>query len=181
MRIKLRGMRRGSKGWWRLSRSLLGHAERMSSIPSLRDADSTWIHDAAGKANLFAKTFASNWTLPAEEFNEWSACLTFEHTMSHFLLVRTRHAKSLLRSLQESSGTGPDLLPTRILKNCANSLALPVALLARAILRAGSWPRLWCTHWICPLFKKRSLSDPLNYRGIQLTAQLSKCYRAPSW
>ena len=33
---------------------------------------------------------------------------------------------------------------------------------------------MWRQHWFAPLFKKRSVYQPGNYRGIHLTAQLSK-------
>ena len=53
-------------------------------------------------------------------------------------------------------------------------LALPVEKLCRRILIEGRWPQGWCVHWIHPLFKRRSVSDPENYRGVQLTSQFSK-------
>ena len=91
-----------------------------------------------------------------------------------FLSLRTRSAKSYLKQLREDSGTGPDLTPAIVLKRCANSLALPVAKLARRIIDTGEWPRCWREHWILPLHKRGALSDCDRYRGIQLTAQLSK-------
>ena len=57
---------------------------------------------------------------------------------------------------------------------CLKGLALPIIRLARCILRAGVWPDVWLNHWICALYKKLSPSNPENYRGIQLTAQISK-------
>ena len=33
---------------------------------------------------------------------------------------------------------------------------------------------MWCRQWVCHLFKKRSVFDPGNYRGLQITSQLSK-------
>ena len=90
------------------------------------------------------------------------------------LPLRSRTAKQTLRQLRVDSGTGPDLIPAVVLKRCADSLALPVAKLARRIISTGRWPRPWCMHWILPLHKKGALSDPDLYRGIQLTSQLSK-------
>ena len=82
--------------------------------------------------------------------------------------------QTTLASLDVDSSTGPDLLPTRILKLCAPALALPVSWLARRILTTGRWPETWCRHWSLPLFKKGSPTSPGNYRGIHLTAQISK-------
>ena len=83
-------------------------------------------------------------------------------------------AIQVLGQLDPSSATGPDELPTRILRECATSLALPLLLLACQILRTGCWPALWLMHWIVPLYNKNAVFKPGNYRGIHLTAQLSK-------
>ena len=42
------------------------------------------------------------------------------------------------------------------------------------IVETRCWPLLWITRWIYPLFKKNAQCDPGNYRGLHLTAQLSK-------
>ena len=76
--------------------------------------------------------------------------------------------------LRVDSGTGPDLLPARILKNCSAVLAKPVLLLTMCILTSGTLPEIWRRHWVVPLYKKKSVFQPGNYRGIHLTAQLSK-------
>ena len=50
----------------------------------------------------------------------------------------------------------------------------PLQLLARTILALGRWPECWILHWIIPLHKRHATHDTDNYRGIHLTAQLSK-------
>ena len=72
------------------------------------------------------------------------------------------------------TGTGPDQPPAEILKQCSSSLATPVAMLARLIVKQGTWPSAWKVHWVLPLFKKKAVFDPKNYRGVHLTPQLSK-------
>ena len=94
--------------------------------------------------------------------------------MSGFLPVRARTTLQVLKGLSLDSGTGPDHLSTKILKYCAEVLEAPVTKMARKVLGAGSWPNVWKFHWIYPLYKKKIKSDPNNYRGIHLTAQLSK-------
>ena len=88
--------------------------------------------------------------------------------------IRQRTVYKILRDLDASSGTGPDGLPTKILKQCASQLSLPVTLLSRLCLSQGRWPLCWRTHWIHPLHKRNSRADAANYRGVHLTAQLSK-------
>ena len=145
-------------------------------IPPLRGGDGTWAKLPHEKAELLAATFSGKWCLPRPESNAYSDIPVYVngHSMSGMLVLRWRNARQCLKALKVNSGTGPDLLPARILQTCATELALPVAKLARLIVRTGAWPRFWCTHWICPLYKSKAASDAKNYRGIQLTAQLSK-------
>ena len=83
-------------------------------------------------------------------------------------------AVQIMKGLDANSATGPDGISARVLKRCARVLSLPIVLLARAILQYGHWPSVWEEDWILPLYKKKSQFDPQNYRGIHLTAQLSK-------
>ena len=76
--------------------------------------------------------------------------------------------------MDESSGTGPDFIPAKILKLFAEQLAYPVLMMATLILNSGEWPEDWRVHWIVPLYKRGAVYLSKNYRGIHLTAQLSK-------
>ena len=133
---------------------------------------------SAEKAELFRDTFTSKFVLPDPVTNRFSPiaaqpppqCLQ----QQEFTLPGEETVEHTLAKLKEDSSTGPDLLPTRILKKLAKELAAPLRRLILRILREGKWPSLWLQHWICPLFKKRSRFDPSCYRGIHLTAQLSK-------
>ena len=88
--------------------------------------------------------------------------------------IRERDVLKILLNLDVFSVTGPDALPSLILKQCAPELALPIAVLSRRCLSRGRWPSCWRLHWIHPLHKKNAKSDPQNYRGVHLTAQLAK-------
>ena len=79
-----------------------------------------------------------------------------------------------LEKINPDKSTGPDGLPGRILRRCASELAVPLALFARRLLDEGVWPDIWKLHWVHPLYKKGSASDPNNYRGVHLTTVLSK-------
>ena len=42
------------------------------------------------------------------------------------------------------------------------------------MLLSGTWPYILRFHRIVPLYKRKARSDAANYRGVHLTAQLSK-------
>ena len=67
--------------------------------------------------------------------------------------------------MDEHSGTGPDQIAARVLRQCRDALEVPVLLLARVIFNQGRWPSIWRTHWVHPIYKKKSRANVRNYRG----------------
>ena len=87
--------------------------------------------------------------------------------------THTPYAPNAL-SLRDDGSTGPDLLPARILKRCAEQQAKPLQFLLQRMLQTKSWPESWREHWVVPIYKKKAVFVASNYRCIHLTAQLSK-------
>ena len=67
-----------------------------------------------------------------------------------------------------------DVLCCYGLFKCVDVLSMLIVLLARLILSQGRWPSCWKVHWLYPLYQRKEKSIAANYRGIHLTAQLSK-------
>jgi len=147
----------------------------VSSIPALRTDETGWVLEPKEKADLLASTLTKKFKLAGVKRNVYSKLEHAQHkTQNNLAEVTERAVEKELAKLDENSGTGPDLLPTRILRECAAALAKPVRMILLIILSTGVWPDLWRQHWIVPLFKKKSVYNPANYRGVHLTAQLSK-------
>ncbi len=172
MRDKLRKEKRGSKSWWRLTNEIMQKTAKSCQIPALKSGDS-WLHEPLAKANALAEHFSSKFALPAAATNEFSVDFV-DHSFDRFVLVRRKGILRALQKLDIDSGTGPDLLSSRVLRLCALELSLPIAKLVRRIVACGFWPSAWIVHWLLPLHKRKSTSDPVNYRAINLTTQVSK-------
>ena len=126
------------------------------------------------KASAFVDCFAAKNRLIGKELNEYSRIQILQDDIEDAAAPGVDQVQKALERLDIDSATGPDKLPARILKVCATELAHPVHQLVLAILRCGRWPRAWMQHWICPIYKKKAPCDRKNYRGVHLTAQLSK-------
>ena len=174
-REELKKLSPSSRGWWKLSDTLLAKAGTKESIPPLQKEDDSWALTAAERAAELARVFRTKSQLPEKEDNDYSE-LTAQNNARQLRLPRLSVQKvfSLLKTLDEASGTGPDLLPARILKNCAAELAVPVTLLARKLLREHCWPQCWRLHWVHGIYKRGPKAPGKNYRGVHLTPQLSK-------
>ena len=81
---------------------------------------------------------------------------------------------SCLENLKPHSASGPDGIPTMLLKHTAEEIAPAVTMLFQASLDQGQVPTQWKKKHIVPLFKKGSRHDVANYRPISLTSVLCK-------
>ena len=127
----------------------------------------------ADKANLFAVTWDMKNTLPSPH-DDHAHSMTHPGTELQHFALRFRSAMKHLTQLDVSKSTGPDDLPARVIKEDANSICEPMLQLCKRMLREGHWPKLWRFHNLIPLYKRKSVSGPNNYRGIHLTCVLSK-------
>jgi len=174
-KVALQAMPKGTRGWWSRSRRLMRRKGVVSSVPALREEGCAWVLEPQAKADLLATTFTKKFLMAPARQNEYSKLEAATHGAQTCLKeVSEKVVQKEMEALKENSSTGPDLLPTRILRECAAALAKAVLILFNIILDTGVWPDIWRQHWIVPLFKKNSVFNPSNYRGVHLTAQLSK-------
>ena len=121
---------------------------------------------------IINETFSNKFILP-QKSGQPNLQLSSEK-MASFNLIRVRWTEAVLKKLSDDTATGPDFIPARVLKKFAKILALPITILIRKLLREHCWPEIWRLHWILPLYKKKTVSNPNNYRGIHLTPVISK-------
>ena len=160
-------MKQGSKAWWRLERQLQQQKQKCCSIPALKHGKNEWVRTSTEKANLLAKTLSGKYELADRVDNDYSVLTDepLEWITERAKVLHPAAARDIMRALDESSATGPDAVPTRIIKRCADSLAVPVYLLAMAILSSGRWPDLYTVHWVVCLHKKKTSSTQRTTEG----------------
>ena len=78
------------------------------------------------------------------------------------------------KRLRVDCATGPDHLGCRILRFIRPFIAAPFVTLVRRMIDEAFWPDIWKHHWLIPLYKRNSVFQPRNYRGIHITSNLSK-------
>ena len=115
-REKLKSMSASSRRWWRLSNTSLTKASARENIPPLEKPDGSWATSATDKADELARVFKLKSLLPLVETKKYSDLGPPQPRAQGFIRLRLRTAKQILKKLDEKSGTGPDLLPSRILK-----------------------------------------------------------------
>lgn len=76
----------------------------------------------------------------------------------------------LLSRLNPSKTNGPDLLPTRVLKEAATEIASYLCFIFQQSINTGKMPPDWKRANVIAIFKKGSKSEALNYRPVSLTS-----------
>ena len=93
---------------------------------------------------------------------------------SNFLISEFDICK-IISTLDLNKATGPDGIPNIIIKSCADALCTPLAIIFRASLERGIFPKKWKTANVTPIFKKKGdRTDPCNYRPISVLCNFSK-------
>jgi len=80
----------------------------------------------------------------------------------------------LLKNLNPGKASGPDEIPTRLLKTVADEVLPEVTNLIRQSLITGQLPTAWKEAWITPVLKGGARCDPANYHPISLTSVVCK-------
>ena len=148
---KMRCIKPSSKLWWKKAKEVMKHEAQVSSIPALESNDGEWVLDAQGKANLFAVTFAEKCKLPRLCYNSHTVCTQCHELQTSVVCPSVEQCMAVLTVFRDDSSTGPDLLPARILKRCAEQLAKPLQSLLQRMLETKSWPESWREHWVVPV------------------------------
>jgi hypothetical protein len=82
----------------------------------------------------------------------------------------------VLYHVNVSKSCGPDRISAKLIKTVADCLAQPICTLFNNSLKTSTMPALWKTAAIKPIPKIKGASEPKDYRTIELTPILAKCF-----
>ena len=168
--------KKDSKKFWKYVRS---KTKGKTGISPLSKSDGSLAITDLDKANTLNKFFASVFTienkneLPDEEPTKYSNGITITD-----IIITPKAIEDRLKQLDTSKATGPDGIPSKVLKELANELAEPLSILFNKSVNEGSLPDDWKQAHVTAIFKKGSKSEPGNYRPVSLTSIVCKVFES---
>ena len=157
--------------WWRIVKHISGDGGH-SDIPTLQHKGCTY-ETATEKAEILKELFVSKSTIEDDGIVPPLLPNLADKSISK-IKIRARVVEMKLKHLKTSKATGPDGIPARVLRECAEVLSKPLASLFSASMSAGIVPNDWkCAH-VVPIYKADGKSNQNNYRPISLLPIISK-------
>ena len=160
-------------------KTLIGR-RRHDVVPPLQNEDNEILTDNTQKADLMnnyfvlqTKTDTAGLALP--ETNDIDQNYDEAPPGLEQIKITENQVLNILNTLDVNKSTGPDKLPTKILKMIAILIVKPLTSLFNKSISSGTFPQMWKEATVTPVFKKNgSPSDIKQYRPISLLPCLSK-------
>ena len=91
-----------------------------------------------------------------------------------FTQVDANYIKKAVVALKNSKSSGPDKIPTKILKDAIEAICQPLAIVFNASFEERTFPDIWELARVTPIFKSGQKSNLSNYRPISVLSVFSR-------
>ncbi|XP_012561053.2 uncharacterized protein LOC105846644 [Hydra vulgaris] len=147
-----------------------GKLKTCSKLNDICRSDNTLCHDKEEISCIFNNFFASVFTVDNGLSPKFTDRVNVHSTCLSSINFSPSRVKKALRALKPTTSTGLDGIPNVFLKNCANSLSIPLSHIFDTSFKDGAIPLDWKVASVIPIHKKGLTVDPGNYRPISLTS-----------
>ena len=144
------------------------------TVGPLKDGAAGVSSDSSRMAELLNTFFSSVFT--SEDLARKPAPETLYNSDAplHDVEITAEKVRKKIDGMRATAAPGPDKLAPRLLKDVADIVAVPLAVIFTKSLQEGSVPEDWRCANVTPIFKKGSKADVGNYRPVSLTSVLCK-------
>ena len=153
------------KRFWSFIKS---KGQETNGVPPLKNKEGFLKSDSQNKANILNEQFQSVYT--QEDTSSIPNKGPSPYQPMRDITVNWKGVHKLLKGLKPYKATGPDSIPSFILKSAADEIAPILTVIYQYSLDTGEVPQDWKDAWIVPAFKKGEKHKAANYRPISLTS-----------
>jgi hypothetical protein len=167
-----RGLKDNPNSFWNFVRQ----KKSSNSYPLFLEFEDQSSSCDKGMCDIFANFFASVYDVnlhPAV-----STCDTSNETVIFTPYLNVYEIRKAASNLKELVSSGPDNIPSCVIKRCATSLSTPLCYLFNLSLNSSVFPKLWKKSFIVPLYKNGNRTHASNYRGIAKLSTIPKLFES---
>ena len=169
----IKDIKKNPKKFWSFVRNKTKIKE---SILRVKRDDGTLTEEDCDTASIMNKTLASVFTKESETDNIPDTNYNYSGSILSEFVVTKEMVLNILKKLNANKSAGPDNISPRLLKECRESLAIPLTMIFNKILQTGIIPAAWKEANVSPIYKKGDKTNPLNYRPVSLTSVVGKVF-----
>eukprot|EP00745_Piridium_sociabile_P038619 TRINITY_DN7074_c0_g1_i3.p1 TRINITY_DN7074_c0_g1~~TRINITY_DN7074_c0_g1_i3.p1 ORF type:complete len:816 (+),score=128.54 TRINITY_DN7074_c0_g1_i3:312-2759(+) len=144
-----------------------------AGVAPLKNQSGITHSDSKSKADILNDQFSSVFNSNEDKTNIKDKGPS-THPAMHRITVSENGVLKQLSSLGIHKASGPDEIPTRLLKELALELSPVLTVFFQASLDQGIIPSDWKKAEVVPIFKKGDRNKAANYRPVSLTAVICK-------
>lgn len=125
------------------------------------------------KANFFNKFFASI----CAPIKSIVCYLPFYRVSSFYVVNKDKDVLSIIKSLDSVKSHGYDNVAIKIIKNCSDSVSIPLKTIIEESFKKGLFPEIWKKANAVPVHKKQDKTFIKNYHPISLISIFGKTFK----
>ena len=155
------------------------HSSIRSEITMIQDSQGIMHTNSKSIADILQRQFSSVYSDPSScdiQFPNFSSPNIDFGMTEESLTFSKEDIVAAISEIKSNAAPGPDEIPAMLLKNCAQSIAIPIGLIWQASMSSGVVPAYYKSSIVCPLHKKDDKVTPGNYRPISLTSHVIKVH-----
>ena len=171
---KLCGPGVGNKNWWSLVKERQGTSHQ-ETIPPLTRQNGTTAASSKEKTHLLADIFSAKMTVADPNRPPPQLAQECDQTVTTVVVTQER-VEHLLKAVDVRKASGPDDVSSQVLRHCSSELAGSLTEVFTSCVQEDTWPSIWKGARVVPVHKKKSRSDPANYRPISLLSVVGKVF-----
>lgn len=158
--------------------SFIKSKNNTSRIPGTMFCENESYTDPQDIVNIFGNFFKSVF-LPSElEESEALDVMSNFDSLNNIISesVTEREIKEASKKLKNKMTSGPDGIPSFIVKDCISVFVTPMYIIFNLALKTSVFPNRWKEAKVVPIFKNGDKSHIINYRSISILSNFSKLF-----
>ena len=155
--------------------SYVNYQNSSGSLPTTMHYRDQELKDPQNIINAFADLFENSY-INSSSYEPNHADINLNSSQFFLTVLTPGDIELACKKLKAKPTSGPDGIPSFIVKDCAAAFAKHLTIIFNLCIRNCLFPDLWKQSKICPIFKKDDRSKVENYRPVALINNFSKVF-----